>query len=160
MKTAEKITIIAARPCDIEQVRELFQEYAASLNFPLCFQNFEQEVATLPGKYSPPQGTLLLAFCGGDIAGCGALRSLDENVCEMKRLYVRPSFRCHGIGRIVAERLIDKAKRIGYALIRLDTVPAQMQGANRLYHLLGFYEIPAYYHNPQPGTVYMELRLK
>ena len=82
-----------------------------------------EELATLPGKYTPPRGTLLLAFCGGAIAGCGALRSLDENVCEMKRLYVRPEFRCQGIGRIIAERLIGEAKRIGYALMRLDTIP-------------------------------------
>jgi GNAT superfamily N-acetyltransferase len=160
MRTAEKITIKAARPCDIEQARGLFLEYAASLNFPLCFQNFEQEVAALPGKYSPPRGMLLLAFCGGAIAGCGALRSLDENVCEMKRLYVRPEFRCQGIGRIIAERLIGEAKRIGYALMRLDTIPKQMREANRLYRLLGFYEITAYYDNPQPGAAYMELQLR
>lgn len=158
MRTA--ITIVEAAPGDIEQVRKLFLEYAASLNFPLCFQNFEQEAASLPGKYSPPEGALLLAWCGGAIAGCGALRILGGNVCEMKRLYVRSDFRGQGIGRILAERLIAEAKRIGYGLMRLDTIPAQMQEANRLYRLLGFYEIPAYYHNPEPGATYMELKLK
>jgi GNAT superfamily N-acetyltransferase len=160
MRTAEEITIAAAQPGDIERVRELFLEYAASLNFPLCFQSFEEELATLPGKYSPPAGTLLLALCGGAIAGCGALRSLEESVCEMKRLYVRPEFRGQSIGRLLAERLIHEARQTGYSLMRLDTIPAQMREANQLYRSLGFYETSAYYNNPQPGAVYMELRLK
>ena len=161
MKDSTQIAIrIAEAPNDIAAARELFQQYGASLNFPLCFQNFEEELATLPGKYALPRGRLLLAFADGAAVGCGALRPFDQQACEMKRLYVRPEYKGHGIGRQLAERLIAEAKAIGYACMRLDTIPAQMMAASRLYLALGFYEIPPYYHNPQPGTSYMELPLK
>jgi len=161
MKDCAQIAIrIAKAPNDIAAARELFQQYGASLNFPLCFQNFEEELATLPGKYALPRGRLLLAFADGAAVGCGALRPLDQQACEMKRLYVRPEYKGHGIGRQLAERLIAEAKAIGYACMRLDTIPAQMMEASRLYLALGFHEIPPYYHNPQPGTSYLELPLK
>jgi GNAT superfamily N-acetyltransferase len=161
MKGSASVTIrIAESPGDIAQARELFQQYGASLSFPLCFQNFDEELATLPGKYALPAGRLLLAFVDGAIAGCGALRPLDQHACEMKRLYVRPEHKGRGIGRQLAERLIAEAKLIGYRRMRLDTIPAQMMEANRLYLALGFHEIPPYYHNPQPGTSYMELPLE
>jgi GNAT superfamily N-acetyltransferase len=126
----------------------------------LCFQNFEEELATLPGKYAFPAGRLLLAFVDGAPAGCGALRPLNRDACEMKRLYVRPGYKGQGIGRQLAERLIAEAKLIGYARMRLDTIPAQMMEASRLYLALGFQEIPPYYNSPQAGTSYMELLLE
>jgi GNAT superfamily N-acetyltransferase len=175
MKDSALITIrIAESPGEIAQARELFRQYGESLSFPLCFQNFEQELATLPGKYALPDGRLLLAFstplrvntrvmgtpADGAPAGCGALRPLDEHACEMKRLYVRPEHKGQGIGRQLAERLIAEAKLIGYRRMLLDTIPAQMMEASRLYLALGFHEIPPYYNSPQPGTSFMELPLE
>jgi GNAT superfamily N-acetyltransferase len=161
MKSSARAAIrIAESPDDIAQARDLFQQYGASLGFPLCFQNFEEELATLPGKYAFPAGRLLLALVGGAPSGCGALRPLDHDACEMKRLYVRPEYKGQGIGRQLAERLIAEAKLIGYTRMRLDTIPAQMMEANRLYLALGFQEIPPYYNSPQPGTSYLELRLE
>jgi ribosomal protein S18 acetylase RimI-like enzyme len=156
----ESVTISPAQSgADIAQAQELFEEYAAWLGFSLCFQNFDQELATLPGKYAPPSGRLLLAHVDGALAGCGALRALEDGVCEMKRLYIKPEFRGRGIGRKIAERLIEEARAIGYALMRLDTEPQRMPEANRLYRELGFYKIPAYYHNPRADVCYLELRL-
>jgi putative acetyltransferase len=162
MSGAELVEISGAVSLDdIDAARELFREYAAWLGFSLCFQNFDQELATLPGKYAPPQGRLLLARYDGALAGCGALRPLvSEEICEMKRVYVRPQLRGHRIGRKLTERLIADAKAIGYSFIRLDTIPSRMAEANRIYRELGFYEIEAYYENPQPGVSYLELRLK
>jgi len=144
---------------DLIAARELFLEYAKSLNFSLCFQGFDQELASLPGDYVPPAGRLLLAEFYSRRAGCVALHRLEEGICEMKRLYVRPEFRGHKIGRRLAEAAIAEARAAGYRLMRLDTVAPAMRQAVQLYRELGFYEIPAYRPNPQSGTLYMELAL-
>lgn len=144
---------------DISEVRKLFSEYAESLNFNLCFQGFDEELNTLPGKYSPPDGFILLAEYNGKIAGCIALRKLKNDICEMKRLFVRPKFRGLGLGKKLCDELISRAKITGYKKIRLDTIRKQMKNAIKLYKSYGFYEIPAYYHNPQDDVLYMELIL-
>jgi putative acetyltransferase len=144
---------------DLDAIRTLFREYAASLGFDLCFQNFEQELAGLPGSYAPPSGCLLLATVDNDPAGCVALKPLSEGVCEMKRLYVRSRHRGIGLGRILTERIIGEARRLGYQAIRLDTVPSVMGSAVALYRALGFQEIPAYCFNPVPGALFLELQL-
>ncbi len=148
----------ATTPADIAQARALFLEYAAESKLDLCFQGFEEELATLPSKYAPPGGCLLLASEGDIPAGCGALRELTEGVSEMKRLYVRPAFRKLGVGRLLARRLIEEARRIGYGTMRLDTL-ASMRAARALYESLGFVRIPAYYANPLAEVVYLELVL-
>ena len=139
-------------------VRSLFEEYAASLDTDLCFQGFAEELAGLPGDYAPPSGRLLLALKDGQTAGCIALRPLNTGVCEMKRLYVRPAFRAHGIGRALVDRLIHEARSAGYQHLRLDTLPS-MTGAQALYRRLGFREIAPYYDSPVEGTVFLELQL-
>ncbi len=143
----------------IAQARELFLEYAQSLGFSLCFQNFDQELAALPGDYAPPAGRLLLAEYEGELAGCVALHKLDASVCEMKRLYLRHKFRSKGIGRVLAERIISEARRIGYKRMRLDTVEPVMKDAVEMYRKLGFKEIAPYCTNPIAGALYMELQL-
>jgi len=141
--------------------RELMLEYAAWLEFKLCFQGFEEELGTLPGKYAAPSGRLLLALWKDDVAGMAALRPLGEKgVCEMKRLYVRPAFRGHSIGRSLAEKLIHEAGEIGYTIMRLDTVPGKMDAAIALYRELGFEEITPYYKTPVAGTLFMQLVLQ
>jgi putative acetyltransferase len=146
-------------PAQIAQARELFVEYAQSLGFSLCFQNFDKELANLPGDYAPPEGRLLLAEYEGQLAACVALHKLEPDICEMKRLYLRPQFRGKGLGRILAERVIADARQIGYRRMRLDTVGPVMQDAVAMYRKLGFKEIPTYRPNPNPGTLYMELEL-
>lgn len=140
-------------------VRELFVEYAAATGLNFCFQKFDQELAELPGKYAPPSGRLMLAIDNGQPVGCVGLRKLEENVCEMKRLYTRPAFRGRGIGHQLAEAVIAAAREIGYGQMRLDTV-ASMKAAVALYESLGFHRITAYYHNPIPDVVYFELPLR
>ncbi|HSP61363.1 MAG TPA: GNAT family N-acetyltransferase [Pyrinomonadaceae bacterium] len=149
----------AQSPEEIEIARELFQEYAAGLNIDLCFQNFDQEVAGLPGNYAPPLGRLLLAIEGEQIAACIALRRFGGVDCEMKRLYVRPEFRGKGLGKELVTTLFDMAREIGYERMLLDTLPGKMDEAITLYRSLGFREIAPYYNNPVAGALFMELSL-
>ena len=151
--------IQASSPAQIAQARELFLEYAKSLGFSLCFQNFDQELAGLPGDYAPPEGRLLLAEYEGQLAGCVALHKLEPGICEMKRLYLRPQFRGKGLGRKLAEHLIREARQMGYLRMRLDTVEPVMKDAVGMYRRLGFKEIAAYRKNPMAGTLYMEVDL-
>lgn len=149
----------AESPPQIAQARELFLEYAQSLGFSLCFQNFDKELAELPGDYAPPEGRLLLAECEGQLAACVALHNLEPGTCEMKRLYLRPEFRGQGVGRTLAERIIADARQIGYHRMRLDTVGPVMRDAVAMYRKLGFKEIAPYCPNPIAGALYMELEL-
>ncbi len=141
---------------DLDVVKELFREYEANLPFDLSFQNFEQELAGLPGRYAPPSGRLQLARRDGAFVGCVALRQIGNGVCEMKRLFVQPAFQGKGIGKALAQAIIEEARRIGYKRMRLDTV---LEPAKSLYRSLGFREIPPYQHVPVAGVVFMELEL-
>ena len=148
----------ARLPDELRTVRALLREYETELGVDLGFQGFEQELAGLPGDYVAPRGTLLVAEVDGVAAGCVALRALDADACEMKRLYARPAFRGRGVGRALAAAVIAEAKAIGYARMRLDTLPV-MSEAQALYARIGFREIPPYRENPVPGTRFLELDL-
>jgi ribosomal protein S18 acetylase RimI-like enzyme len=142
-----------------EEARGLFKEYASGLGVDLCFQDFEHELKELPGEYSEPNGCILLAFLDSALAGCVALRPISSEICEMKRMYVRPTFRGQGIGRILAQDMITQTRKRGYKKMRLDSLPT-MREAQALYRSLGFTEIDAYRPNPIEGAVFMELILQ
>jgi len=146
----------------LDATREIFREYARDLAVDLCFQGFEEELATLPGQYAGPHGAVLLAFVDGALAGCGGFRPLPEadepNACEMKRLYVRRAFRQLGLGRVLAQALIDRATEAGHSAMLLDTLD-EMEAARSLYTSLGFVEIAPYYFNPIPGAHYLKVDL-
>ena len=146
----------------MDAIREIFQEYADGLGIDLCFQQFDAELAGLPGEYQEPRGGLLMARVGGELAGCCALRPLDNadypNAAEMKRLYVRKAFRGFGLGRQLSEAILDTARRAGYACVLLDTL-SEMDAARSLYEDLGFIEIAPYYHNPISGAHYLKVDL-
>ncbi len=148
----------ATNPALVEDARRLFREYQRSLGVDLCFQNFEKELANLPGAYAPPKGRLYVARNGDALVGCIALRPLEGDACEMKRLYVRSQARGSGLGRRLARLVIEEAQRIGYERMRLDTLPS-MTSAIGLYRDLGLVEIAPYYVNPVEGALFMELRL-
>ena len=144
----------------IDRARELFKEYAAGLGIDLCFQHFDKELALLPGDYIPPTGRLFLAMEEDTAVGCVALRRIANDICEMKRLYVRPEFRGTGFGRTLTQTIIQAAREIGYGRMRLDTLPGKMDRAIAMYRSLGFKEIESYYDNPVEQAVFMELPLK
>lgn len=149
-------------PAMWEQARQIIHEYGQSLDIELDFQNFDEELRTLPGEYAEPQGTLLLALVDGQVAGCGGFRPMPDsdypNACEMKRLFVRPAFRRFGLGRTLAQALIDRATSAGYSTMLLDTLD-DMEAARDLYESLGFTEIPPYYYNPIAGAHYLKVEL-
>jgi GNAT superfamily N-acetyltransferase len=159
----ELATLVVPRDAaGIDATRAIFREYAASLGIDLCFQGFEAELAALPGVYAEPAGILLLALVDGEVAGCGALRPLPDvdypNACEMKRLFVRRAFRRFGLGRLIAQGLIDHGRAAGYSTMLLDTLD-EMEAARELYAALGFTEVPPYYYNPIPGAHYLRVDL-
>ena len=158
MATVDSSLGEAVWPDDTALVLEIFQEYRRSLSIDLCFQNFEAELANLPGDYAAARGSLLLVRVEGQVAGCCAMRPLDNvdypNACEMKRLFVRPAYRSFGLGRQLAEAIMDKARMAGYDSILLDTLD-DMEAARALYVELGFEEVPPYYHNPIAGAHYL-----
>ena len=162
MNTREIRFITPVSDEELERVRAIFREYATSLGIDLCFQGFEEELAQLPGQYAGPRGALLMALVDGELAGCCALRPLDSgdysNACEMKRLYVRQNFRRLGLGRQLAEAMMDCARLAAYDCVLLDTLD-EMESARVLYQDLGFEEVPPYYHNPIAGAHYLMAKL-
>lgn len=159
------LIVLAESKERIDHARRLLQEYANALNFDLCFQSFDAELANLPGDYAPPSGRLLLAYINDEPAGCIALHSItdptkpEHRICEMKRLYVRPQARGHNLGRQLIDRILAEARAIGYTHMRLDTIRGTMDHAIALYCEYGFHEIPPYRPNPQAGVLYLELDL-
>ena len=162
MDTPEIQLLTPTTPQELDAAREIIREYAESMGYDLCFQNFEGEMAALPGDYAAPAGALLLAWVDGALAGCGAFRPLPDvdyaNACEMKRLYVRKAFRRFGLGRQLAQALIDGATQAGYSAMLLDTLD-DMEAARELYTSLGFEEVPPYYFNPIAGAHYLKVEL-
>ena len=142
----------------IEEIKALFREYEKFLDVDLCFQGFEEELATLPGKYAPPTGELLIAMVDDRVAGCVGVRPIEPGVCEMKRLYVRPEFRGLGLGRDLAERIIAASRKMGYRQMKLDTL-GFLEAAIHVYRSLGFREIGSYYNNPLEEVMYWQLDL-
>ena len=162
MENPQIVLFTPSHPTEIQASRAIFREYAEGLGLDLCFQDFEAELASLPGAYAEPRGALLLATVGDALAGCCALRPLDTvdypNACEMKRLYVRKIFRGLGLGRQLVEATLDCARRAGYDCVLLDTL-SEMEAARALYEELGFEEVPPYYHNPLSGAHYLKVQL-
>lgn len=162
MPAPEFQLIEAHTPQHLQRVREAFVEYAERLGIDLRFQGFEAELAGLPGEYAPPKGALLLALIDGAVAGCGAMRPFadadDGPACEMKRLFVRPAFRGLGLGRLLAQALMERALQAGHAVMLLDTLD-DMETARGLYSALGFEEVPPYNFNPIPGAHYLKAAL-
>lgn len=162
MKNPSIRFVTPSTPEELAALRRIFREYADSLQVDLCFQGFEEEWANLPGEYAEPRGALLMALVDDELAGCCALRPLDAvdypNACEMKRLYVRPRFQRSGVGRQLAEAILDCARLAGYACVLLDTLD-EMESARALYQDLGFEDIPPYYHNPIEGAHYLKVNL-
>lgn len=148
----------AVTPDHLVLARALFEEYATWLGLDLSFQGFAAELAGLPGLYAPPRGRLLLALATSGTIGCVALRPLQDGICEMKRLFVRPAFRGQGLGKLLTERIVEEARAIGYVTMRLDTL-SSMQAAIRCYQAIGFVQCAPYYDTPLPDTVFMELHL-
>lgn len=158
LATGRLALVACASDEDFALARQLFREYEVSLGVDLCFQRFERELATIAEMYARPAGCLLLAYHDGALAGCGAFRALEPGIAEMKRMYVRPSFRGRGIGRALAQQLTGDARASGYKAVRLDTL-ASMVEAHALYESMGFHDVPPYYPNPIPGARYLELAL-
>lgn len=163
METSPQILLQSPDTAEsLDATRDIFREYARVLGVDLCFQGFEAELAALPGDYAEPGGGLLLAWVDGALAGCGAFRPLPDadyaNACEMKRLYVRRAFRRFGLGRQLAQALMDQARQAGYSAMLLDTLD-DMEAARGLYASLGFVEVPPYYYNPIPGAHYLKADL-
>ena len=161
--TSPGVTLLTPQtPALLQATRDIFKEYALGLGVDLCFQDFERELAELPGDYAAPHGSLLLALVDDQVAGCGGLRPLRDvdyaNACEMKRLYVRPAFRRFGLGRVLTQALVDRATQAGYSTLLLDTLDT-MEVARGLYESFGFEEIPPYYFNPIPGAHYLKVDL-
>ncbi|PYS89570.1 MAG: GNAT family N-acetyltransferase [Acidobacteria bacterium] len=155
MNTIKQITYAE----DVEAAKALFREYETWFGMSLCFQGFEDELANLPGKYAPPEGRLFLAYIDEELAGCIALRKVENDICEMKRLFLRENARGHRLGNQLIEKLIDQARAIGYKKMRLDTYPPKMGKAVSLYESHGFRPIEKYYDNPHEGVLFMELDL-
>lgn len=154
-----KIVTVTEEGAQLDVIRELFREYEKELNENICFQSFEKELEDPLIKYRQPTGIVLLAYWNDAVAGCIALQALPETgACEMKRLYVRPEFRKHGIGRNLANELVEWAKTLGYSVMRLDTLP-KLQAAVKMYYAMGFEDCEAYYNNPLEGVIYMKMPL-
>ena len=152
------LMVRAAELTELEEVRNLFREYQTELDVDLCFQSFEEELATLPGKYAPPKGELLVGLVNDEIQGCVAFRCIEPGVCEMKRLFVRPDARSSGLGGLLVEEILKGASAAGYEKMVLDTLD-RLQNARKLYQRNGFITVPAYYDNPLEGVIFMERKL-